>query len=231
MTMSDTRSELKKLVPLYCDELNSLDLSLYENYEFSKDYLNKKEKLIKNQSRIYYPLIKTTGRRIASVIIAAAIMGTTTVAAYAPARNAVRNFFLRIFNDHTVVSVQHDSKDIGDHKSKIEKQYSITVPEGFVLDESESVSTDNHIGLCYYSDDKKKSIYFDQYTADSYSSYYDNERGHFKTSSDKFGNEFMIYKNDDFISILWDNGKYIFEICSNLDKRSVLELCESTKIN
>ena len=41
--MSDTRSELKKLVPLYCDELNSLDLSLYENYEFSKDYLNKKE--------------------------------------------------------------------------------------------------------------------------------------------------------------------------------------------
>lgn len=45
--MSDTRSELKKLVPLYCDELNSLDLSLYENYEFSKDYLNKKEKLIK----------------------------------------------------------------------------------------------------------------------------------------------------------------------------------------
>ena len=148
--MSDTRLELKKLVPLYCDELNSLDLSLYENYEFSKDYLNKKEKLIKNQSRIYYPLIKTTGRRIASAIIAAAIMGTTTVAAYAPARNAVRNFFLRIFNDHTVVSVQHDSKDIGDHKSKIEKQYSITVPEGFVLDESESVSTDNYIELCYY---------------------------------------------------------------------------------
>ena len=51
-----------------------------------------------------------------------------------------------------------------------------------------------------------------------------------KPSSDKFGNEFMIYTNDDFISILWDNGKYIFEICSNLDKRSVLELCESTKI-
>ena len=158
-------------------------------------------------------------------------MGTTTVAAYAPARNAVRNFFLRIFNDHTVVSVQHDSKDIGDHKSKIEKQYSITVPEGFVLDENESVSTDDHIGLCYYSDDKKKSIYFDQYTADSYSSYYDNERGHFKTSSDKFGNEFMIYTNDDFISILWDNGRYIFEIWSNLDKQSVLELCESTKTN
>lgn len=81
--MSDTRSELKKLVPLYCDELNSLDLSSYSYYEFSKDYLNKKEKLIKNQSRIYYPLIKTTGRRIASAIIAAAIMGTTTVAAYA----------------------------------------------------------------------------------------------------------------------------------------------------
>ena len=213
--MSDTRSELKKLVPLYCDELNSLDLSLYENYEFSKDYLNKKEKLIKNQSRIYYPLIKTTGRRIASAIIAAAIMGTTTVAAYAPARNAVRNFFLRIFNDHTVVSVQHDSKDIGNHKSKIEKQYSITVPEGFVLDESESVSTE--------------SIYFDQYTADSYSSYYDNERGHFKTSSDKFGNEFMIYTNDDFINILWDNGEYIFSLSGEISESEIMDIYYSVE--
>lgn len=227
--MSDTQSELKKLVPLYCDELNSLDLSSYSYYEFSEDYLNKKEKLIKNQSRIYYPLIKTTGRRIASAIIVAAIMGTTTVAAYAPARNAVRNFFLRIFNDHTVVSVQHDSKDIGDHKSRIEKQYSITVPNGFVLDESESVSTDNYIELCYYSDDKKKSIYFDQYTADSYSSYYDNERGHFKFSSDKFGNEFMIYTNDDFINILWDNGEYIFSLSGEISESEIMDIYYSVK--
>ena len=227
--MSDTRSELKKLVPLYCDELNRLDLSLYENYEFSKDYLNKKEKLIKNQSRIYYPLIKTTGRRIASAIIAAAIMGTTTVAAYAPARNAVRNFFLRIFNDHTVVSVQHDSKDIGDHKSKIEKQYSITVPEGFVLDESESVSTSSNIGLRYYSENKSESIYFDQYTADSYSSYYDNERGHFNFSSDKFGNEFMIYTNDDFINILWDNGEYIFSLSGEISESEIMDIYYSVE--
>lgn len=227
--MSDTRSELKKLVTLYCDELNSLDLSLYENYEFSKDYLNKKEKLIKNQSRIYYPLIKTTGRRIASAIIAAAIMGTTTVAAYAPARNAIKNFFLRIFNDHSVVSVQHDSKDIGDHKSKIEKQYSITVPEGFVLDESESVSTSSNIGLRYYSENKSESIYFDQYTADSYSSYYDNERGHFKFSSDKFGNEFMIYTNDDFINILWDNGEYIFSLSGEISESEIMDIYYSVE--
>ena len=227
--MSDTRSELKKLVTLYCNELNSLDLSSYSNYEFSEDYLNKKEKLIKSQNRIYYPLIKTTGRRIASAIIAAAIMGTTTVAAYAPARNAIKNFFLRIFNDHSVVSVQYDSEDIGDHKSRIEKQYSITVPEGFVLDESESVSTDNYIELCYYSDDKKKSIYFDQYTADTYSSYYDNERGNFKFSSDKFGNEFMIYTNDDFINILWDNGEYIFSLSGDISELEIMDIYYSVK--
>ena len=227
--MSDTRSELKKLVPLYCNELNSLDLSSYENYKFSEDYLNKKEKLIKSQNRIYYPLIKTTGRRIASAIIAAAIMGTTTVAAYAPARNAIKNFFLRIFNDHSVVSVQYDSEDLGDHKSRIEKQYSITVPDGFVLDESESVSTDNYIELCYYSDDKKKSIYFDQYTADTYSSYYDNERGHFKSSSDKLGNEFMLYTNDDFINILWDNGEYIFSLSGDISESEIMDIYYSVK--
>lgn len=228
--MSDTRSELKKLVPLYCDELNSLDLSSYSYYEFSKDYLNKKRKAHKEPKPHLLSAYQNHRTKDRFCHNCGSYYGYNDCCRLCTARNAVRNFFLQIFNDHTVVSVQHDSKDIGDHKSKIEKQYSITVPEGFVLDESESVSTDNYIELCYYSDDKKKSIYFDQYTADSYSSYYDNERGHFKTSSDKFGNEFMIYINDDFISILWDNGKYIFEICSNLDKRSVLELCESTKI-
>lgn len=113
--------------------------------------------------------------------------------------------------------------------NKIEKQYSITVPEGFVLDESESVSTSSNIGLRYYSENKSESIYFDQYTADSYSSYYDNERGHFKTSSDKFGNEFMIYKNDDFISILWDNGEYIFELSGDISESEIMDIYYSVK--
>ena len=137
-----------------------------------------------------------------------------------------------------VVSVQHDSKDIGDHKSKIEKQYSITVPEGFVLDESESVSTDNYIELCYYSDDKKKSIYFDQYTADSYSSYYDNERGHFKTSSDKFGNEFMINRNeDDYNEIvkltngIADNSELFVKLFGRLDPLAAKKRDTKAKFN
>ena len=45
------------------------------------------------------------------------------------------------------------------------------------------------------------------------------------------GQEYLVHNTDHDHTFIWDNGKYIFEICSNLDKQSVLELCESTKTN
>lgn len=91
--MSDIKKELKKLIPLYCSELDTLEVYMYADYEFSDKYIRNKEKLIRQQSRVYYPLIKTTGRRIISAILAAALIGSITVAAYEPAREAVRRAF------------------------------------------------------------------------------------------------------------------------------------------
>lgn len=64
--MIDTKTELKKLIPLYCKEFESVDVSKYRDYQFSEKYIKNKEQLIKRQNRVYYPLVKTTGRKVAS---------------------------------------------------------------------------------------------------------------------------------------------------------------------
>lgn len=65
---------------------------------------------------------------------------------------------------------------------------------------------------------------------DAYLSNYDNEQSTFESYTDENGQEYLVHNTDHDHTFIWDNGKYIFEICSNLYKRSVLELCESTKI-
>ena len=46
---------------------------------------------------------------------------------------------------------------------------------------------------------------------------------------DENGQEYLVHNTDHDHTFIWDNGKYIFEICSNLDKRSVLECVNPQK--
>lgn len=173
--MVDAKTELKKLIPLYCKEFESVDVSEYIDYQFSDKYIKNKELLITRQNRVYYPLIKTTGRKVASVAVAAALMGTITVAAYEPARNAVKDFFIRVFKGYSVVTTSKDSKETDNHKEKIEYQYKIDVPDDFILAEDETVVTDTYVSFSYYTKDRSKCLFFNQYTSDAYVSYFDNE--------------------------------------------------------
>ena len=86
----------------------------------------------------------------------------------------------------------------------------------------------NSIIITYFKD--YDYIFFEQYTKDAYLSNYDNEHSTFESYTDENGQEYLVHNTDHDHTFIWDNGKYIFGICSNLDKRSVLELCESTKI-
>lgn len=88
---------------------------------------------------------------------------------------------------------------------------------------------ENSIIITYFKDDDY--IFFEQYTKDAYLSNYDNEQSTFESYKDENGQEYLVHNTDHDHTFIWDNGKYIFEICSNLDKQSVLELCESTKTN
>jgi hypothetical protein len=127
------------------------------------------------------------------------------------------------------VSTDSESEEEDHHKSKIERQYSITVPDDFILDENETTATDTHIGLSYYNKDKSKHLFFDQYTSDAYVSYYDNEQAQLQNSTDKYGNEFLIYKKDNFTGIVWDNGEYIFELSGVVTESEIMEIYYSIK--
>ena len=228
--MSVYKHELEKVIPQYILELDSVDISEYANYQFSKKYLKNKSKLIRQRKKVYYPLIKSTGRRIAVAIIAATMMGSVTAVAYEPARKAIKDFFVRMFNGYSIVRPVDDSKEIDNHKKTIEKEYNIKVPKEYTLSKDESVKTDDFIWKNYYTKDNQSYVYFSQYTKVYYHANVDNEQAELIQKFDKNQNEILVYSMDNiYTRIIWDNGEYIFELSGTFSESELMEIYYSLK--
>lgn len=203
----------------------------YPEYELSKEFQQKMNKLIRQQRKVYYPVIKTTGRRIAAAIIAAVMMGSVTAVAYGPAREAIKDFFMKHFGTHDVVETNYviENMDINSSyytKIIIEEEYEIDVPDGFELEEYHS---DDNLINCRYSNGKD-FIDFEQIPAGIYSASIDNERSKSYNYTDDEGNKYLVYEWNKSRLFIWNNGEYVFEISSNLDKNDIVDLCKSTKL-
>lgn len=190
---------------------------------FSPVFEKKMNKLIKRRSHLYYPLISTAGRRAACIAAAVIIIVATPLSVKA-IREEIKGFFIRRFSDHNKVYVSSIAENAPE---TIEEIYTIDVPEGFEL--TEDYSMENEIDLRYTNGDMY--INFTQTTLSAFSTNIDNET----TTMEILiidGIEYQLYNygNGYRYGMIWINNSYVFDVCSNLDKESFIELCKSTKL-
>ena len=219
---------LQALEETYDDEFENYMSSLEERYGCEHIFGNKHNremaKLIKRQRRPYFKLISTAGRRAACIIVAFIVMSASALSVKA-IREAFFDFITSIFSDHNVVTTESGT-DKG-YPTNIEEEYYISeLPDGF--EEMDKGKTDNSIDISYFRNDEY--VFFTQYTKTAYEQTYDNERSEFNEYMDSDGKQYTVITNKSGITYIWDNGRYIFEVTSNLDKEYVLKLCKSTKL-
>ena len=219
---------LQALEETYDDEFEDYMSSLEERYGrehiFGNKHNKEMAKLIKRQRRPYFKLISTAGRRAACIIVAFIVMSASALSVKA-IREAFFDFITSIFSDHNVVTTESGT-DKG-YPTNIEEEYYISeLPDGF--EEMDKGKTDNSIDISYFRNDEY--VFFTQYTKTAYEQTYDNERSEFNEYMDSDGKQYMVITNKSGITYIWDNGRYIFEVTSNLDKEYVLKLCKSTKL-
>ena len=224
--MTDIQKQLEPIVDSYYNELISQDTSVLDGYEFSEKYLKRREELIAKM----YPIKKKHNhnirRRIIFALIAAVILGTITVAAYEPARN----FFLNLLSDHTEVIPADENSETDTHKSVIEKKFAITVSEGYVLDKESSSETETIITSTYYNSDKTKSIMFNQYVKETYSTTVDNKKSILVEKTDQNGQQIMVHNTENkSVSIIWNNGEYYFELSGEMSEQELMDIYYSVK--
>lgn len=223
----ENNAEFLEALEAVCDEeyesyLHSLDDR--EPPVFSEKHNKKMRKLIKRQSKPYFKLISTAGRRVACIIVAIIVFSASAMSVKA-IREAVFDFITKIFSDHNVVTVESGT-EIG-YPETIETEYHISeLPDGF--ETMDIIRNDVSIDISYFNDDKY--ILFSQYTKSVYEEYFDNEYTDFEKIFDETGQEYMLIITEADFTVIWDNGAYVLQIISNLDKEETLKLCKSTKM-
>ena len=224
--MTDNPLFLKELENVFNENFNS-DIKALEGmkpHSFSERHNKKMNKLIKRQRKPYFKLICTAGRRAACVIVAVIVASASALSVKA-IREAIFDFITNIFSDHSVVTTESGT-EIG-YPKIIENEYYISeLPDDFII--GATIRNDVSINVSYFNDDKY--ILFSQYTKSVYEETFDNEHTRFEKITDESGQEYLMISTEADISFIWDNGKYIFEITSNLDKEYTLKLCKSTKM-
>lgn len=225
--MTDCSLYLEALQKVFNEEfekdMNELDQ--IEDHVFSVKHEKKMVKLIKRQKKPYFKLICTGGRR-AACIIAAIILLSASALSVEAVRKAIFDFIISIFSDHNVITVE-EGTDSG-YPETIEEEYYISdLPEGFTL--FQETKLENKIYKVYTNDDKY--IILQQKVKLNYKHYNDNENNQ-RISTYQYGNiEYYIIETSNDIRYIWDDGRYILELHSNINKADVFNLCTSTKFD
>lgn len=212
----------KALFDVINNECEAMIPDTYEDHIFSPKFEKKMRKLISRHKKPYYRFISTGARRAACIVVALLVFSASAMSVKA-VREAVLDFIMHIFSDHTEVKTDIGSGE--DYPETIEEEYYISeLPEGFEMVNHYSNSFLVH--SLYKNEDEY--IILDQYTREIYYSNYDTERKD-QNFIEIDGQEYLFFSTNIEYTYIWDNGKYIFMMISNCDKDRVLDLCKATK--
>ncbi len=123
------------------EDMNSI--SLTGEHEFSDKFNRKMKKLIARQKKQYFRFVSTAGRRAACIILAVVVISASALSVEA-VRNAVYDFIIKIFSNHSVVTIESGTDD--GYPTSIEEKYYISqLPAGFK--QTQYGETDNSISV------------------------------------------------------------------------------------
>lgn len=217
MNKNDFKNAFREAVASEFSQIPTDEESI--DFTFSKRFNRQMKKLIRSQKKSYYSFLSTAAKRVAVICVAflTIIVITDNVEAL---REPMTQFSRYVYDTHT------DYTFTGYTTDKIDKEYSVKIPDGF--EQIDMVKDD--IGITMeYMNKRGDYIQFSQKIT-KYSSGYsiDNEHGEIET---KTINEFeVLYKRFyDTQTAIWTKYGYVFEInCfGDIDYETIEDMIKS----
>ena len=205
------------LVPEYEIAMQDVD----DEHEFSPEFEKKMKKLINRRRKPYYKIINTTGKRAACAAVIVIAASSVTIMNVDALRNAFSDFFMSIYEKFSTVQPVEDKAP-----ETLEEIYEIT----YNLDDFEIVyeELNEYRHDIYYAKDDIV-IYFKQRTKDMYDLDVNTENAEILTV-DINGHEAIYFTdNHNYNNLIWDNGDYIINLCSNINKNVLIKIAESVQ--
>lgn len=201
-------------------------VSEYENAEiidhtFSDSFNQRMNSLIKDQRKFYYPLIKTTFRRVITIFAAAIIVGSITVGAVPE----LRRWFIGLFvtendrnSDIKFVNGEIDSSMLSVSQKLVSPAY---VPSGFSISD-EFCDESTHI-ITYKSGNKTI-----EFTQEDISAGFNIDTEDAETETISVGN-FSGYISifEDTTILVWSDNNFSYSIIGDLCKSDIIAMANS----
>ena len=193
--------------------------------DFSSEYKRKIDHIISEEKKPYYPLIKTTFRKVICLIAAVLLMDSMTVAAVPE----LREWFIGLFitqNEDSAEAKFANGVISGQRINVDENIMSPTlIPDGYdVTDEI----TDEFTHNITYSNDTKQ-IEFSQ-TSISLGIHIDTEKA--ETTKIKINNfDGYLSVTKDSTILVWFDEIFSYSITGNISKSDIISMADSVKIN
>lgn len=192
-----------------------------EKHIFSPKFEKRMKRLIKRRNKPYYRIVNTSVKRAACIAAAVLIVSSTAIMSVDALRNAFIDFIVSVYEKFSIIFTE-------DKKAPeiIEEIYNITYDlNDYTIDYHEY----NEIfrNTVYVKDDYV--IDFSQYIKSAYDLLINTENAE-TIAIDLNGNEAVyFYDNHNYSHIIWDNGDYIIDISSNLDKNKLINIAKSVE--
>lgn len=198
--------------------LSSLDLN--EQHSFSRRHIRKMRRLITRQRKPYFKLVCTAARRAACIVIVLTVFSASAMSVKA-VRKKVFDLISSVFAGGIVITAE-SSQDCPDI---IEEEYVIAdLSPGYELRARDK--TETSLVTAYHS--KSHDIKLAQFAKPSYKGIY-NSADLIGLVTDPEGREYHTFSVNGRTVYIWDDGSYIFEFTSDLDRKTALDLCRSVK--
>lgn len=213
--------------------LNAIDQTIIENaikeyenatdlnYEFSDCFNKKMKKLIHNQKMAYYPFIKTTARKIITIIAATLIIGSATVAAYEPLRDWFFGLFVTENEKNADVTFVSGDISVSELKTEIKTYMPTFAPDGYSIINEEKNDYDYTVT---YSDNKNIIQYIQ--TPITANNQIDTEN--MTCEEIKIGeNKGYVAFDNEYSSLVWNDLDYTYIISGHLSKSDIIHMASS----
>ena len=196
--------------------------NIADEHEFSPKFEKKMKKLISRRNKPYYKIINTIGKRIACAFVIVLVASSIMVMNVDAFRNIFSNFFVNTYKKFSTIQPAEDDSA----PETLEEIYEITYNINDFEIIYEELNEYRH-DVDYAKDDIV--IYFSQYTKERYNPNINTEDAEILTI-DINGREAIYFTdNQNYNTLIWDNGDYIIRLGSNIDKNILINMAKSVK--
>lgn len=193
-----------------------------ENHMFSPKFEKRMNRLIGRRNKPYYRIINTAAKRAACIAAAVLIVSSATIMSVDALRNAFIDFIVSVYEKFSTVQPINDNNS----PDTIEDIYEITYDlSDFTIDYDKC--DDFHRSMTYIKENSV--INYSQYTKSGYDMILNTENVETTTMIIN-GNEAIYFMdNHNYSHIIWDNGDYIIDLSSNIDKNKLINIAKSVE--